>query len=92
MAMKSTSRTNAKKIKLVEIHWIDAEGHAGWSQDNPDDDKPIVIKTYGLLVRRTKQWIIHADTYLPDTKEWGGKGKIPAGMVKKVKHLMTVIV
>jgi len=78
------------KKKLVEIHWIDAEAEAGWSEDDPAKDKPTILKTYGLLVRKTKDWVIHADTYIPETKVWGGKGKIPAGMVKKVKTLMTV--
>lgn len=79
-----------KKIKLVEISWIDAEQSSGWSHDDPKDDKPIIIKTYGLLVRKTKDWVIHADSYLPDTKTWGGRGKIPTGMVRKIKVITIV--
>lgn len=78
------------KKKLIEIHWIDAETEAGWSYDDPEKDNPVIIKTYGLLVRKTKDWVIHADTYLPDTKAWGNKGKIPAGMVVKIKTIATV--
>lgn len=78
------------KKRLVEISWIDAEGESGWTKDDPKDDKPTILKTYGLLVRRTNQWVIHADTFDPVSKHWSGKGKIPAGMVKKVKILATV--
>ena len=78
------------KKKLIEISWIDAEGHAGWSHDDPNEDTPIILKTYGLLVRKTKDWIIHADSFDPQSKTWSGKGKIPMGMVKKIKTLMTV--
>ena len=78
------------KKKLVEIHWVDAEAEAGWSRDDPRDDKPVILKTYGLLVRKTKDWVIHADTFIPDTGHWGGKGKIPVGMVKKIKVIAVV--
>jgi len=79
-----------KRIKLVCVEWVDAEADAGWSRDDPKDDKPMVLKTFGLLVRKTKDWVIHADTYLPDTKMWGSKGKIPTGMVRKIRVITTV--
>lgn len=78
------------KKKLVEIHWIDAEADSGWTSDDPRTDSPKILKTYGLLVRKTDQWVIHADTFDSQNNHWAGKGKIPRGMVKKIRVIETV--
>lgn len=78
------------KLKLVEISWIDAEvSKEGWSEDDPDK-APTILKTYGLLVRKDKNFVVHASTYDPDTGKWSERGKIPAGMVKSIKTIETV--
>lgn len=78
------------KKKLVEISWIDARAHeAGWTHDNPDD-KPTVLKTYGLLVRKTKDVVVHASTFDPDTGAWSERAEIPTGMVIKIRTIETV--
>lgn len=74
------------KLKLVCIEWIDAEARPGWSEDDPDAP-PTVLKTYGLLVRKDKHFVVHASTFDPDSGRWGERGKIPAGMVKKITVL-----
>lgn len=78
------------KVKLVCIEWVDAEAAGpGWSEDDPH--APVVIlSTYGLLVRKDKNFIVHASTYDPDTGRWGERGKIPLGMVTKVTIIKTV--
>lgn len=79
-----------KKIQLVLISWVDAEESAGWSDHRPEDEEVLILHTVGLLVKKTKDWVIHANTYLPDTKLWGGKGKIPRGMVKSIRVIETL--
>jgi hypothetical protein len=81
-----------KKIKLVEITWLDAEGHeegGGWVNDEMDESTPY-FKTYGLLCRKSKDWIHYADTYDPYNKGWGGKARIPTGMVKEIRVIEVI--
>ena len=78
------------KVKLVCIEWIDAEASGeGWSDDDPHKP-PTVLNTYGLLVRKDKNYVVHASTRDPDTGKWSDRGKIPTGMVKRIRVLDTV--
>lgn len=75
---------------LVCVHWIDADGEAGWFADDPKEDSPHVLRTYGLLVRQTDDWVITASTYDPLTGLWSDRSRIPMGMVQKVETIRTV--
>jgi len=77
------------KRKLVMIEWVDADGESGWSSYDPETPL-ITVKTFGILVNRNKDHIAHADSWCPETKHWSGLGRIPMGMVKRIKTLMTV--
>lgn len=78
------------KVKLVCIEWVDAEAAGpGWSEDDPDAEV-VLLYTYGLLVRKDKNFLVHASTYDPDTGRWSERGKIPVGMVKKVTTIKAV--
>lgn len=79
------------KIKLVEIQWHDAEAaKPGWNEDDHEDDLVPLLKSYGLLVRQTPKWVIHASTYDPETERWSEMAKIPKGMVKKITTIKEV--
>ncbi len=72
------------KLKLVCIEWIDAEAaEPGWSEDDPEAP-PQILRTYGLLVRKDKHFVVHASTYDPVLGRWSELGKIPVGMVKRI--------
>lgn len=78
------------KLKLVCIEWVDAETSvSGWSDDDPEKS-PQILKTYGLLVRKDKNFVVHASTYDPEQEKWSERGKIPTGMVKRISVLTTV--
>lgn len=78
------------KLKLVCIEWVDAETSvSGWSEDDPEK-APQILKTYGLLVRKDKNFVVHASTYDPEMERWSERGKIPTGMVKRITVLSTV--
>lgn len=78
------------KFKLVEIQWIDAEaGEAGWSEDDPEVT-PTILRTYGLLVRKDKNFVVHASTYDPDDGKWSERGKIPTQMVLAIRVIEEV--
>ena len=72
------------------ISWVDAEApDPGWSEDDPME-QPLVFKSYGLLVRRDKNYVVHASTYDPETCRWSERGKIPTGMVLSVEVIAEV--
>lgn len=78
------------KLKLVCIEWVDAETSvSGWSEDDPEK-APQILKTFGLLVRKDKNFVVHASTYDPEMERWSERGKIPTGMVKRITVLSTV--
>ena len=83
----------AKPIKkrLVCVHWIDADGVAGWfDPDDKSDEHPVVLRTFGLYVQTTKNWVITATTYDPVNKQFSDRSRIPRGMVKKVENIRDV--
>lgn len=78
------------RIKLVCIEWVDAEAaEPGWTEDDPDTE-PQILKTYGLLVRKDKNFVVHASTYDSVLGRWSERGKIPTGMVRKITVLDSV--
>ena len=87
-ARVDTPRTTGKKekeLKIVEVSWIDAYTESSWAEYKPES---IPTKTYGLLVKKTKEW-----TTLAMTKEkdyWGNLWHIPTKNVLEVKELLTI--
>ena len=78
-------RQKEKEIKIVEVSWIDAYTEASWAEYKPET---IATKTYGILVKKTKEW-----TTLAMTKEkdyWGNLWYIPTKNVLEVKELLTI--
>ncbi len=75
-----------KQHELVCVEWVDAEQQSGWNEFDPKE--PLwVMFTYGILVAKTKNWIVLADTHLPPDS-WGGLNKIPVGTVKRVTKVL----
>lgn len=77
------------KKKLVEIVWKDIVEEAGWIEDE-DHDKLHEIKTYGLLVSKTKDVVTIANTYDSELKKWGGRNKFPRGCILQINIVATV--
>ena len=79
------------KRKLVCIEWVDAEAAAGWVDDEAADrTEVLVLRTYGLLVRKDKHFVVHSLTRDKINKRWSELGKIPLGMVRKVTVVAVV--
>jgi hypothetical protein len=75
-----------EKHNLVCVEWVDADQQSGWSEYDPKE--PLwIMHTYGLLVDKTKHWVVLADTHLPPDS-WGGLNKIPRRSVKKIESIM----
>ena len=79
------------KRKIVCITWVDAEACAGWVGDDDAHDASVkIMRTYGLLVRKDKHFVVHASTHDKVERRWSELGKIPLGMVKSIKVLAVV--
>jgi hypothetical protein len=81
-----STRTVRKKkegkegVVLVEISWIDSYTDGGWAEYSPET---VETKTYGLLVKKTKEW-----TTLAMTKEkgyWGNLWYIPTKNILRIR-------
>ena len=80
-----TIRKKEKELRLVEVSWIDAYTESSWAEYKPETTP---TKTYGILVRKTRDW-----TTLAMTKEkdyWGNLWHIPTKNVLEVKELLTI--
>lgn len=77
------------KHSVVRVSWIDADNVAGWQEFK--DEAPWVIHTIGYLVSSGKKktdFVVLADSHLPDTDQWGGLNRIPKGMVLSIDTLL----
>ena len=75
--------------RVVRVSWIDADDTAGWAEFK--ESKPWVIQTVGYLVSSGKKktdFVVLADSHLPDLDQWGGLNRIPMGMVLGVETLV----
>jgi len=84
-------KANDKKrlLRLIRCSWIDAEEDSGWRQYTRDP--AWVIYTVGYLVERPKRktdFLVLANSYLPETDTWSGLTRIPKGMIISTETLI----
>lgn len=73
---------------IVRVHWVDADEESGWQTYTKKE--PFVIHTIGYLVEKPKtkyEFIVLANSHLPDVDTWSGLNRIPKGMVLRVETL-----
>ena len=77
---------------LVSVSWIDADEESGWATYTK---KPAwVIHSVGYLVERPKlknDFVVLANSHLPDTGCWSGLSRIPRGMILSITTLLKKI-
>jgi hypothetical protein len=77
---------------LVMVSWVDAEEEGGWQIYVK---KPAwVIHTIGYLVEKPKfkhDFVVLANSHLPDTGCWSGLNRIPRGMIMSITTLLKKI-
>ena len=69
-------------VVLVEVAWIDAYTEAGWSEYEPEK---VETKTYGLLVKKTRDWVTLAMTR--EKNYWGNLWHIPTKNVVNIRPI-----
>ena len=74
-----------KRLKIVEVSWIDAYTEASWAEYKPET---IETKTYGILVGKTRQWTTLAMTF--DKHFWGNLWYIPTKNVVSMRVIETL--
>ena len=73
---------------IISVQWIDAEENSGW--ETYKKKYPWIISTIGYLIELPKNkadFIVLANSHLPDTNQWSGVTRIPKGMVLSVKTI-----
>ena len=76
-----------KKIKFVEVVWLDATGYSGWkSIDEIKEMKLTEIISRGFLLHKDDQKVIIAGSRASDG-DYGSIDVIPATWVKKIKTI-----
>ena len=78
---------NKKKLPLVSIEWVDAEGDISWNTADEIEEwgkEDCIIYEIGWIVHQTKKYIIITNqlTYNGDI---GNRTKIPIKWVKKMR-------
>tara|TARA_R100001530_G_scaffold122547_1_gene90201 strand:+ start:139 stop:456 length:318 start_codon:yes stop_codon:yes gene_type:complete len=69
-------------VILVEVSWIDSFTDGGWNEYAPET---IETKTYGLLVKKTKDWVTLAMT--KEKGYWGNLWYIPNKNVTNIRPI-----
>ena len=82
--MSTRKNTGKKNYPLCRIAWLDAYTEAGWGEPDPSYE---LTYTYGLLVDKSKDWIILAMTYCNEKSGdyFGNFWYIPRAMVRDIK-------
>lgn len=75
------------RYPLVMVVWDDAhELESEWVHPGKKKIGPCLMRSYGLLVEKTKKYIVLAQDVSPDGMV-NGQGYIPRGMVRKIATL-----
>ena len=82
---RPSRKEKEKRLKLVEVSWIDAYTDASWAEYKPET---IETKTYGILVGKTRQWTTLAMTF--DKHFWGNLWYIPTKNVVSMRVIETL--
>jgi len=69
-------------VVLVEVSWIDSYTDGGWAEYEPEK---VETKTYGLLVKKTKDWVTLAMT--KEKGYWGNLWYIPTKNVVNIRPI-----
>lgn len=70
---------------VVCVTWIDAIIRHEASRSG--DLKPILVKTYGIVVKDDPEFLAVAHEEFPGTEDLRGVTTIPRGMIRKIKRL-----
>ena len=78
-----------KKLQVVEVTWLDADGESGWSEYDEKGQDLSYLKSYGLLVDKGDNFIVIAECK-GSGNNWSSIQRIPNQMVKKVRVIETL--
>jgi hypothetical protein len=76
--------------KIVEVSWVDPTTEAGWIEDDNHTQPLPTLKSYGILVSKSKKLVVLAGSYDPDQKKYADRFKWPTGCVKDIRVIEEV--
>ena len=77
--------------KLVEVVWVDSFIEGEWKEFEKNKNEDCLVATYGLLVHKSRDWVVLAMTYVTGKAPyWGSLWHIPRGMVVQINELAEV--
>ena len=73
--------------RRYDVTWIDTfqSINNDWQKVEDADFSPMIMKSSGYLIHKSKHYITLTPLWKPDTKEFAGRLHIPIGCIKKVK-------
>ena len=77
-----------KKLKRVEVDWIDAHSWSGWhGEDEAKEILPACTHTVGYLLKQNRQYVRITSGYSDAEGMYDGIHVIPKGWVTKITEL-----
>jgi hypothetical protein len=77
----------AKKLRKVEVEWIDITSYPGWNEGELKDLVTVTCFTVGYLLERSDKYVKLAGTLMPSDSGFGDAIVIPRTNIKKVTWL-----
>ena len=80
--IRKKEKVKEEVVVLVEVSWIDSYTDGGWAEYAPEK---VETKTYGLLVKKTRDWVTLAMT--KEKGYWGNLWYIPTKNVVNIRPI-----
>ena len=68
---------------LVEVHWLDADTSAGWTELSTKKSSPVLVISRGLLAGEDKHFVTLAISHDEDSDTYLSPHRIPKDMIRK---------
>jgi hypothetical protein len=74
-------------LDVLEIHWVDSEAHAGWTEAGDIPKKLGLVIACGILAYESSESVVLACSYDQETDSFNPLFTIPKVAIKKRKTL-----
>lgn len=76
-------------LKVVHVEWLDSTAHADW--DEVEEVLPLTLThSAGFLIKKTKNSLVLALSFDPDTGAINAYKQIPLKAIRKIKNVCTI--
>jgi hypothetical protein len=75
-------------IRVIYVEWLDSQTEVGWSEGEVEELSLTI--SVGIFIKETKDAIVIANSYDPETGENNGRIYIPLSAIKKIRTLCQI--